>query len=194
MEQLKSFATLDQPDERQRFFRVKERHAATFRPLDSADIYALAEQAKLHAGVPEGIRSHFAMAQNLQAYSWFVYPFNVAAELHGYISVEFALRTRFPNHRPDGLKALFAKAIEEGLLTATGFTYGRESSSDQASQLPEASHRMPVEEYVSNLVGAMRSLRNDLAHGSNMLHMKGGTALLVCSEVINQLFVPPSDA
>lgn len=41
------------------------------------------------------------------------------------------------------------------------------------------------------IADAMRSLRNDLAHGTNMLHMKGGTVLQVCAELINQLFDPP---
>ena len=49
-----------------------------------------------------------------------------------------------------------------------------------------------VRNYVGDVAEAMRSLRNSLAHGSTTLHMKGGTVLLVCAELINQLFERPN--
>lgn len=194
VEELKSFDTLFGPDVRQQFFSVRDSGAQAFRPLQAADIYSLAEQATLHAGVPEEIRSHFSMAQNLVAYSWFCYPFNVAAELHAYISVEFALRTRFPDQPRASFRKLLDRAVTEGLLKTEGFTYGRNPD----KQLYPPEFKLPTEipavrDYVADLAEAMRSLRNSLAHGTNMLHMKGGTALLVSSEVINQLFPQPSD-
>jgi len=194
MEELKALNALAEPDIRQKFFAVRDEGAESFRPLEAADIYGLAEQATLHLGVPEDVRSHFAMAQNLLAYSWFCYPFNVAAELHGYISVEFALKMRYPKQSRASLQQLLEKAVTDGLLRAEGFTYGRIPE----KQLYPKETRPPVEivpvrDYVADLAEAMRSLRNSLAHGTTMLHMKGGSALLVCSEVINQLFPPPND-
>ena len=192
MEELKPLAKLHAPDERQGFFVVRPADAKDFRPMEAADIYALAEQASLHAGVPAEIRSHFAMAQNLVAYSWFCYAFNVAAELHAYISVEFALKTRFPAiaNRPFG--QLLENAVNDGLLRREGFTYGR--NPDRQLYPPELS--LPAEitevrDYVAEIAEAMRTLRNSLAHGASTMHMKGGTVLLVCSEVINQLFPQP---
>ncbi len=158
-----------------------------------ADIYALAEQASLHAGVPEDIRSHFAMAQNLVAYSWFCYAFNVAAELHAYISVEFALKTRFPTMASKPFGRLLEHAASEGLLRSDGFTYGR--SPERQTYPPEMSpptEIQEVREYAAAIAEAMRTLRNSLAHGASTMHMKGGTVLLVCSELINQLFPQPS--
>jgi hypothetical protein len=194
VEELKSLDTLFEPDVRQQFFAVRDHDARASRPLQAADIYSLAEQAVLHHGVPENIRSHFSMAQNLLAYSWFCYPFNVAAELHAYISVEFALRTRYPNQPNAPLHRLLAPAVADGLLKAEGFSYGRNPEKQlfpREFELP--TEIPPVRDYVADLAEAIRSLRNSIAHGTNMIHMKGGTALLVCSEVINQLFAPPSD-
>ena len=195
MEELKPLTALTEPDERQRFFSMVNQSTGASRPLEIADIYDRASGAALHAGVPEDIRSHFSTAQNLLAYSWFCYPFNVAAELHGYISVEFALRKRFPNLPRANFKDLLERAVNEGLLKADGFTYGRANE----RQLYPPSVKPPIEpplvhDYVAAVAEAMRHLRNSLAHGSTTLHMKGGTVLLVCSEIINQLFPQPSDA
>ena len=195
MEELKKLEALSEPDERQRFFAMVDRAAGTRRPLQAADVYARAADATLHSGVPEVIRSHFATAQNLVAYSWFYYPFNVAAELHSYISVEFALRTRFPELPKANFKDLLNRAVAEGLLKSDGFTYGRQP--DRQPYPPNM--RIPgsesaVQDYVEAVADTMRTLRNSLAHGSQTLHMKGGTVLLVCSEIINQLFPPQGDA
>lgn len=195
MEELKPFDNLAEPDVRQRFFAIREHGAETSRQLRAEDIYAQAEQAALHAGVPEDIRSHFSMAQNLLAYSWYVYQFNVADELNGYISVEFALKKRYPDKPRASFCDLLDRAVTDGLLKAEGFSYGR----NPKRQLYPPEHKpldeIPtVRDYVADLAEAMRSLRNSLAHGTTKLHMKGDPALLVCSEVINQLFPLPSDA
>jgi hypothetical protein len=194
VEELKSFDTLFEPDVRQQFFAVRDHGSQAPRPLQPEDIYGLAEQAALHAGVPEDVRSHFSMAQNLLAHSWFCYPFNVAAELHAYISVEFALKTKYPGQPRASFRDLLDRAVTDGLLKAEGFTYGRDP--DRQLYPPESeppNEIPPVRDYVADLAEAMRSLRNSLAHGTNVLHMKGGTVVLVCSEVINQLFPRPSD-
>lgn len=76
----------------------------------------MAERANLHFGVPDDIRSHFAMAQKPLAYSWYCYPFNVAAELHAYISVEVALRTRLKASESATFKMLMGQALGRGLI------------------------------------------------------------------------------
>lgn len=192
MEELKAFSELMEPDVRQRLFMVKEPAPIHARPLRLGDIYELAQHVTLHAGVPEDIRSHFATAQNLLAYSWFYYPFNVTAELHGYISVEFALKKRYPNKPRASFHDLLNHAVMDGLLTAEGFTYGRSPERQLYPPELELPTDVPaMRDYVADVAKAMRTLRNSLAHGTPMLHMKGGTALLVCAELINQLFPPP---
>lgn len=194
MEELKPLDQLGAPDERQRYFTVRDGADGEPRPLQASDIHAMAARVSLHLGVPEEIRSHFAMAQNLLAYSWYCYPFNVAAELHAYISVEFALRTRLKAPESTTFKMLLAQALGRGLIQSDKFSYGREPES---SAHPPGAVAPPdpaqVQDYAEAIADAMRSLRNDLAHGTNMLHMKGGTVLQVCSELINQLFEPPGN-
>lgn len=194
MEELKPFAELNEPDARQHFFALRDPVSGKTRPLQAEDIYERAEGISLHAGVPEDIRSHFATAQNLLAYSWFYYPFNVTAELHGYVSVEFALKRKYPDYPRASFKTLLAKAISEGLVKSEGFTYGRNPARERyPPEINIPTEIPPTRNYVEDVAEAMRSLRNSLAHGTATLHMKGGTVLLVCAELINQLFPPPSD-
>lgn len=195
MEELKALATLTEPDGRHRFFAIVNKNSQTQRPLALADVYERAAQCFLHVGVPERVRSHFATAQNLIAYSWFYYPFNVVAELHAYISVEFALRTRYPESDKSNFKDLLARAVADGLLSAERFTYGQASMPEPIpGRLAQTASTMESETrgYVDGIVEAMRTLRNDLAHGSTSLHMDGCTVLYVCSEIINQLFPEPA--
>lgn len=191
MEELKPLDQMGLPDERQLLFGVREGQDMSWRPLRASDIHEMAEEANLHGGVPEDVRSHFAMAQNLLAYSWHCYAFNVAAELHAYISVEFALRKRLGAPKSANFKSLLEDALKRGLIRSENFTYGRKVER-RAAQEPEALPDNEVaRDYAMAIAEAMRSLRNGLAHGSNTLHRQGGTILKVCSELINQLFDPP---
>lgn len=189
MEELKPLAELAEPDIRYRFFVVREAGSAATRPLSAADIHEMAALASLHDGVPEEVRTHFSMAQNLLAYSWYCYPFHVAAELHAYVSVEFALKVRYPEQSRQGMHKLLERAVTDGLLRAEGFTFGRDPDRQLYPPEMELPHNIPsVRDYVADVSKAMRTLRNSLAHGAPTLHSKGGTILLVCSELINQLF------
>jgi hypothetical protein len=171
-----------------------DRVTTAARPQTLRDTHARAASVSLHDGVPDDIRSHFAMAQNLLVYSWFNYPFNVAAELHGYLTVDYALRVRSLEPDKANFSARLNRAVAEGILTGDGFTYGR--ASESVAYPPEVEVQPPAEEvkdYVRDVAAAMRMLRNSLAHGSNTLRPKGYRALLVCSEIVNQLFPrPPS--
>ena len=192
MEELKPLHELAEPDERQRFFAMVNKATGESRQLQAKDIHERAKEAALHAGVPEEIRSHFATAQNLVAYSWFYYPFNVAAELQAYVSVEFALRNKYPGNSAQSFKTLLNRAISEGLVRSDGFTYGRNPV--QIEYPPELGIQptsASTHDYVQEVAEALRSLRNSLAHGTTTLHMKGGTIVFVCAELINQLFPLP---
>jgi len=190
MEELKPINQLVEPDERQRFFARLDPELREYRTLRQEDIYKDAAEISLHSGVPESIRSHFATARNLLAYSWFYYPFNVTAELLGYISVEFALRKKYPENKRASLKSLLERAINEGLLTEAGFSVGRRAQEVAAHH---RAVRSPNRDLLNQVLGAMRELRNGLAHGSNTLHMKGAEAVLFCAELINQLYPSPKD-
>lgn len=194
METLKPFAELCLPDERQRFFALGNHATNELRPLQHEDIYSRATEINLHSGVPEHVRDHFATAVNLLAYSWFYYPFNVTAQFMAFVSVEFALKTRYPSSKPASFKNLVERAVREGLVTDSGFS--RILSPGSSASPP---HLLPpmftseISSYSEALVGLMPSLRNSLAHGVTMLHMHGPSSVRICAEFINQLFPPLKD-
>src|SRR6267154_835970 len=94
MESLKQFTEICEKDPRHGFFCIINLADGTTRNWTLEDFHKRAEKISLHDGVPEKIRNHFETARNLLIYSWFYYPFNVTAQLCGYTSVEYALKTK----------------------------------------------------------------------------------------------------
>lgn len=176
METLKPLANVTNVDVRNTYFVVTS--ADTFaRKLTLEEIHSIVASITLHEGVPEGIRSHFAQAQNLAIYSWFYYPFNVTAQFMGFVSVELALKQRLNSKA--SFKHLIRKAVDGGLINDNGFAI--------------AVHREPSSvSYVETLAEVMPDLRNRLAHGSSMLHNNSLSSLRICADFINQLFVQPA--
>jgi hypothetical protein len=167
-------------------------------------MHELAASSALHDGVPEVVRSHFATAQNLLAYSWFHYPFNVTAQFLAYVSVEAALKHRYPNlksHRrpkePAGFKELVAHAVCQGDVSDTGFAHVRWQIEDRERELAAglpwsaALSTEHIRPYVAVLIETLPGLRNSFAHGEYMLHNQGAGSVRICAEFINQLFVVP---
>jgi hypothetical protein len=164
------------------------------RPI--AAIYEIASSIRLHPGVPEPVHTHFAAAQNLLAYSWFHYPFNVTAQFMAYVSVEAALKLRYAEQAKSSFRALVKRAIREGTVTDTGFTHVRQRI--EQTETEEATDRrwlaresMQVKPYVDVLTETMPGLRNSFAHGEYMLHNHGAFHVRICAEFINQLFTEP---
>ena len=179
METLKDRHQLELPDQRN-FYLVVGESGGKARRLSLDDIHSEVSRIQLHDGVPECIRSHFAQAQNLAVYSWYYYPFNVTSQFMGFVSVEFALKQK--TDKKANFKNLIQEAVEKGWIVDEGFTIAR--------------HREGTFEksYVETLIEAMPKLRNDLAHGSEMLHNNCVASLLICAEFINQLFERPNDS
>jgi hypothetical protein len=172
MESLKSSVEVCEPDPRNLYFAVIDGEGIA-RRMALEDIYKHVSSITLHEGVPEDIRSHFAQAQNLALYSWFYYPFNVTAQLMGFVSVEFALKRKSGSKA--NLRSLIDKAIAEGWIRDDGFAIAK------LRENPEGS-------YVEVLSDVIPHLRNSLAHGSTMLHNNALSSLRICAEFINQLF------
>jgi hypothetical protein len=122
------------------------------------DIYLGVERIRLNDNVPESVRSHFEIARNLILYSWFVYSFNVVAEMQAFASLEMAVR-EITSDRKTPLKVLLDKVFK-----------GRQLSDSLA------------------LSHAITKRRNNLAHGSTSMHGQGLVFVAVCSELINELF------
>lgn len=172
---------------------VVDRASGQFRPLTFREIYEDAATITLHDGVPEVVRSHFAVAQNLLVYSWFFYPFNVTAQFLAYVTVELALKERFKPKEGRSFKELVKLAVAEGLVKDEGFSHLRgRSELDQHTQQEIGLGPQQIKSYAEILIDAMPYLRNALAHGSAMLHPGGASSVRICAEFINQLF-PETD-
>jgi hypothetical protein len=198
MESLKILTEVCQKDPRQDFFCIINYHDGTTRKRTLEDFHKRAESIQLHDGVPEQIRSHFETARNLIIYSWFYYPFNVTAELCAFTSVEFALKIK--NGTPSSklsFKRLLQKAVEQKWIRDDGFSHvkrKRENMRAYNESLPKEFQRLEsemVDEYCRNLTKSLPYLRNELAHGSSMLHEQGAFTVQICADLINQLFPKP---
>jgi len=189
VEELKKITEITRPDARSEMFVVENKATGQHRPVTLPDLHKSAQGVELHGGVPESIRGHFAVAQNLLLYSWFFYPFNVTAQFMALVTVEFALKERLKPKGRVGFKKLIEMAVSQGLIRDEGFSHicGQptavhhlKSGSDVAS-----SH---TDTYATTLATIMPYLRNELAHGSKSLGWDGAMILRVCAEFINQLF------
>lgn len=174
MEELKSFATLLEPDERWTNFVLRDISTNEMRPVSLNDRYEPIAKIAVSPSAPQDVRSQFNIALMLGIYAWLYYPFHQVAELKAFSTVEMALRLRFPEAK-GGLKKLLALAVERGVIADHGF-----SNFESSSEVPTR--------YSAQLPSLISSLRNELAHGSHMLHPGSLFTLRNCAEIINQLF------
>src|ERR1035437_4798081 len=195
MEEFKKLDEICQPDSRQAFFvRSDPSSPDEFRATTIQDIYKAVESIRLHEGVPEKVRSHFETAWNLALYAWFFYPFNVTAHLSAYTSIEYALRTK-SDDRKTAFKQLLRNAVDNGWIKDHGFSI----PSQRVERIRERNAEMPAEfqepepslmrDYCDVLCESIPFLRNQLAHGSSMLHGDGIGPIRIAAELINQLFI-----
>ena len=167
MEELKPLSEITAPDVRNTYFVVRDGK------LSLEAIHQAVHAITLSEYVPEDIRTHFSQAQNLAVYSWFHYPFNVTAQFMGFVTVEFALKKRLESKA--NFKDLIVMAAKRGLIKDEGFAIANLRESAEKS-------------YVETLSETMPSLRNRIAHGSNMLHNNSISSLQICADFINQLY------
>ena len=128
----------------------------------------------LSAAAPEDVQSQFNIARMLGIYAWLYYPFHQIAELKAFSTVEIALRLRFPDVK-SALKKLLSFAVKNGVVVDEGFSHIAVGDDDPTR-------------YSKELPSLVSFLRNDLAHGSSMLHPDSLLTLRICAEIINQLF------
>ncbi len=128
----------------------------------------------LSAAAPEDVQSQFNIARMLGIYAWLYYPFHQIAELKAFSTVEIALRLRFPDVK-GALKKLLSFAVKNGVVVDEGFSHIAVGDDDPTR-------------YSKELPSLVSFLRNDLAHGSSMLHPDSILTIRICAEIINQLF------
>ena len=163
------------------------------------------ESLALDSQVPDEIRRHFEVARDLLLFSWFVYEFIPAAELHAYSSVEFALRltaeTHAPNRKSHSLARLLRYAVDEGWIVDRGFRQfrrieeGRQQSMRIWAEVIGQPTSLPTQTdpqgYAKIILNSIPYFRNKLAHGSSFLSPHGYLSLELCRDIINQLFMQP---
>jgi hypothetical protein len=173
MEQLKSLEDLIEPDARNFYFYIED-GLGKAKKLTLQGLHKQVSAIKLYETVPEDVRSHFSQAQNLAVYSWFNYQFNVTCQLMGFVTVEYALK-RKAGDKKGGLKNLIEKAIKYNWITDDKFEITKIREDKETP-------------YVEVLAALMPKLRNDLAHGSEMLHNNALGSLRICADFINQIY------
>jgi len=197
MDTLKPLDQVTVPDERwHNFGRLED--AGTFARHTLAERHASINEIELSPTAPDPIREHFETAKNLLLYAWFVYRFIPVAELHAYSTVEMALRERAKLVAPKtrNLARLLKVAIERGWIVDEGFGLvrrGRQAAEREREMLKQSGisatpEERDVQRYCKVLMDALPELRNELAHGSHMIHPGGFRTLALCADLINQLF------
>ncbi len=186
------------PDRIQQYFSVLNRRTGESRPKTLDDHYSRINAFSLNEAVPEKIQIHFEVAKNLLLYSWFVYRFIAAAEMHAYATAEYALRQRIGSTvgKKAGLKKLLEKAVSSGLVEDDGFEHyirlrQRAVEFDAIAQEIRAgviTEPIDPQSYARTLVEVIPQLRNDLAHGGDNLGYGTYLTFSLCRDLINQLF------
>lgn len=175
------------------------------RPFELADLHERLNLSKLDSTVPEAVRCQFETAKNLILYSWFVFEFHTIGELHAYASLEFALRTRFPNAKqkrirkgkevmePLTLGPLLRLAIKEGVIVAETLPAWERAKfvsewCQKRYDLPPGVKRTSTE-WLQQMIENIPHFRNTLAHGTPQLYLENSLRQLeTCADLINQLF------
>jgi hypothetical protein len=175
MESLKSLSECIEPDPRSKLFVRVDLRTGETRRIGLADIHDSLAKIQLNTSVPESVRTHFAQAHNLALYSWFNYHFHVTADFMSLVSIEYALRVKANASSHISLRKLVKRAVEEGWIRDEGFSNIAGTSGEP-------------NEYVRKLIDVLPQRRNDLAHGTRMIHGDSLSVLRIAADFINQLF------
>lgn len=171
------------------------------------DHYEAIAKIELDTNVPESVKQQFDNARNVYLYSYFAHRMLMVAELQVWISVEFALRERAKRDSVEtkewwGLQRLMNLAIKHRWLADDGFEVFRRNEGVRKRELetlaqidPKFTYDAPsdTQVYCKILAESFSSLRNTLAHGSNMLHPSVLGTFEISADLINQLFLKDSE-
>jgi hypothetical protein len=163
---LRELDNVSLPDERYVGFVMINRVTGEERAISLSDFHSDIGAYELLDAVPNNVRVNFETAKNAYLYSWFVYRFGMLAKLHAIAALELALREKAKcvgithvgqqNKKLDKatLSKLLDLSVEKEWVEAEVF-----------------SHIIAGEgaECFKNLKGLLLLIRNELAHGSDML-------------------------
>ncbi|WP_017454476.1 hypothetical protein [Herbaspirillum rubrisubalbicans] len=170
MEELKTVEQLCMVDERHELLSQ-----LTGKIFDLSVFHSAISKIDLKSEVPEEIRSQFNVARNMALYSYFCYSFAPEVQAKTFVLIEHALRLREASGRRLMLKKLLSIAVESGWIKDFRFSH---------LQTPD-----PKNSYSRSLVDLIPSMRNEFAHGTNMVLPDCIGHLRICADLINQLYI-----
>ncbi len=181
MEQLKALEELTKIDEKNLLLAK-----ITGGQIDLSRLYEAVKSVELHDGVPEEIRNQYPeeirnqynVTRNMALYTYFFYSLAPVVQLKTYILIEHALKIKNGKGKSP-FKQLLCRAVEKGWISDKGFRHLSQPSD--------------TNEYSKTLIDVLPHLRNDAAHGSNMLTPDCVGHLEKCVDFINQLYVETGD-
>lgn len=173
-----------------------------FRPRELRDHYARIDSVRLEVHVPEDVRQQFETARNVYLYSFFAHRLLPVADFQAYASSEYALRKKADSaglRVPErwGLRRLFDTAIERKWIVDDGFEVFRRNEQARKQRMEEFAQLDPNIQYLPAadrqaycriLAESFPSLRNYLAHGTNMIHPSVIGTFEIVADLIHQLF------
>lgn len=202
---MKLFDEITSPDSRLSLFN-----------LTLSDLHEQLTEIELNDRVPREVGEQFETAKNLALYAGFVYDFNPAAELYGYLALEAALNARAEQaeRKPkrSGLRALLKHALAESWIRQDNMKHLRAMAAGRVRQRKsveaiekiratgvdsievddpmdaEVDDEMATMNVIETICEAAVNLRNALAHGERILHPHSVAALRTTADLINQLW------
>lgn len=163
-----------EPDERFRTF-VK---LPDLQPMKLADHHGVIDAIRLNAAVPQNVRTAFERARCAYLYAWFAYELTTLAQAQACSALELALydhlKVCYPDKEFGSLNACLEKCIADGVFD--GFkTHPAGEPSDRKR--------------LTDLRALLVHVRNEIAHGSEMVVMPGQALDLIgyCASLINHL-------
>jgi hypothetical protein len=175
MEELKRLEQLQEIDERHALLSQ-----VTGRLLDPSLLHSAVSKIELNETAPDDIKSQFNVARNMALYSYFCYSFAPEVQAKTFVIIEHALRLREGSGNYFGLKKLLKISVNNGWITDTGFRHLNNPGNANS--------------YSKSLIEIISMMRNEFAHGTNILVPDCLTHLSVCADFINQLYPVSSNA
>jgi len=203
----RSVKDMFKPDVRQEYFAMVHRETGEKRPRTLEDHYAEVADAKLNPSVPDGILIQYDTARNVHLYAWCAYRLYQVAERQAYATLEMALRMRLgyrensppkpqpqqkkgkkgkkqkQHQNPPTLRPLLNEALAKSLIRKEGFEHYHNLCREDPTRKSELE-----KDFVQVMIECMAFFRNNLAHGTEMVHPTGGFVIRMCCDIINQLY------
>lgn len=163
-----------EPDERFRTF-VK---LPDLQPMTLMDHHSSIETVQLSPATPQNVRTAFERARCAYLYAWFAYELTTLAQAQACSALELALydhlKARYPDKEFGSLNACLEKCIADGDFDGLK-THPAGGTSDR--------------QRLADLRALLVHVRNEIAHGSEMVVMPGQALDLIgyCASLINHL-------